>query len=232
MTADMVETRGAAGAAHWEPGAQVLWRYRANGRDRSIHICRPVTVVQDTDDLLAVWLAPGTVCAKPQLTDGTDLHQEPLTTRYTKPRTVVETRWLGTGVLKLVRPGDPWSVWLFWDDGWRFRNWYVNLEEPQTRWRGGVDSEDHFLDLVVNPDRSWEMKDEDEFAQAQRVGLVAPHQAARIRSAGRAAVAAVQSWGAPFRDGWENWRPDPAWPVPALPADWSALRERPRTHAS
>ncbi|MFE6778077.1 DUF402 domain-containing protein [Streptomyces sp. NPDC057702] len=231
MTADMVETRGATGAAHWAPGEQVLWRYRANGRDR-IHICRPVTVVQDTDDLLAVWLAADTPCVKPLLADGTEIHHEPLTTRYTKPRTVSPCHWLGTGVLKLARPADPWSVWLFWDRGWRFRNWYVNLEEPRARWSGGVDSEDHFLDIAVYPDRSWEWKDEDEFAQAQRVGLMSPHQAARVRSAGRAVTDLIDSWGAPFREGWEDWRPDPTWPVPDLPADWHRTLDRPRSPAS
>lgn len=231
MTADMAKTRGAPGAAHWAPGDQVLWRYRANGHDR-IHICRPVTVVQDTDELLAVWLAADTQCVKPRLADGTEVHREPLTTRYTKPRTVARCRWLGTGVLKLARPADPWSVWLFWDHGWRFRNWYVNLEEPRVRWARGIDSEDHFLDIAVYPDRSWEWKDEDEFAQAQRAGLMPPHQAARVRSAGRAAVGLIESWGAPFREGWEDWRPDPTWPVPELPGDWYHTLDRPRSHAS
>ena len=56
-------------------------------RRRAFHICRPVTVVQDTAELLAVWMAPGTVCVKPVLADGTPVHREPLATRYTKPRT-------------------------------------------------------------------------------------------------------------------------------------------------
>ena len=81
-------------------------------------------------------------------------------------------RWFGTGVLMLARPGEPWSVWLFWEPGWRFKNWYVNLEEPLVRWAGGVDSEDHFLDISVEPDGTWHWVDEDEFAQAQRDGLV------------------------------------------------------------
>ncbi|MGO4425620.1 DUF402 domain-containing protein, partial [Streptomyces sp. MCAF7] len=55
---------------------------------------------------------------------------------------------------------------------------------------------------------------------AQRVGLMTPQQAERVRAAGRAAVGLIESWGAPFREGWEDWRPDPAWTVPALPADW------------
>ncbi|WKX72321.1 DUF402 domain-containing protein [Streptomyces sp. XD-27] len=221
MTADTVETTDTAGGGgrSWAPGEHILWRYRGNATDR-IHICRPVTVVQDTADLLAVWLAPGTPCVKPQLADGTWVHREPLSTRYTKPRTTVPCRWLGTGVLKLARPGEPWSVWLFWEPGWRFKNWYVNLEEPRLRWSGGIDSEDHFLDIAVYPDRGWEWKDEDEFAAAQRAGLMAPEQAERVRAAGRAAVDLIDSWGRPFREGWEDWRPDPRWSVPSLPADW------------
>ncbi|MFB7912594.1 DUF402 domain-containing protein [Streptomyces sp. NPDC056061] len=217
---------------HWTPGDHILWRYRGNvpaprradgGPDRipgPVHICRPVTVVQDTDELLAVWVAPGTECVKPVLADGTDVHDEPLVTRYTAPRTTARSAWLGNGVLKLARPGEPWSVWLFWETGWHFRSWYVNLEEPRTRWAGGIDSEDHFLDISVYPDRSWVWRDEDEFAQAQRVGLMAPGTARQVRQAGLAAVEVIQDWGTPFRDGWEDWRPDPRWPVPTLPDDW------------
>ncbi|MFF5129184.1 DUF402 domain-containing protein [Streptomyces syringium] len=225
MTADTVETTGTAGTAPWAPGDHILWRYRGNATDR-VHICRPVTVVQDTEDLLAVWMAPGTDCVKPLLADGTPVHREPLATRYTKPRTTTTSRWFGTGVLKLARPGEAWSVWLFWDPGWQFKNWYVNLEEPLARWAGGVDSEDHFLDIAVYPDRSWEWKDEDEFAQAQRAGLMSAAQAERVRAAGMAAVERIETWGAPFAAGWEDWRPDPAWTVPTLPDDWDRTPAR------
>ncbi|MFI9205346.1 DUF402 domain-containing protein [Streptomyces sp. NPDC053048] len=229
MAAQTTDTGRAGGGGRWAPGDHILWRYRGNARpgtEGGIHICRPVTVVEDTDELLAVWMAPGTDCVKPVLADGTPVHREPLATRYTKPRTTSVTRWFGPGVLKLARPGDPWSVWLFWDLDWRFRNWYVNLEEPLARWAGGVDSEDHFLDIAVYPDRSWEWKDEDEFAQAQRAGLMTADRAERVRAAGGAAVELIESWGAPFTAGWEGWRPDPAWQVPALPGDWDRTPTR------
>ncbi len=205
--------------AHWAPGDHILWRYRENGGER-FHIARPVTVVRDDEELLAVWLAPGTQCVKPVLVDGTPLHAEPLDSRYTKPRTVQLDRWFGTGVLKLARPAEPWSVWLFWEPGWRFKNWYVNLEEPLVRWSGGVDSEDHYLDICVYPDRSWGWRDEDEFAQAQRDGLMGPQLAERVRAAGRSAVEVIEAWGRPFADGWQHWRPGPSWSVPPLPEDW------------
>jgi hypothetical protein len=204
---------------HWSPGEQVLWRYRGNATDR-FHICRPVTVVRDDPEILAVWMAPGTPCVKPVLADGSSIDSEPLVTRYVKPRTTRVEQWRGAGVLKLARPGEPWSVWLFWEQGWRFKNWYVNLEEPRRRWSGGIDSEDHFLDISVAPDRSWRWLDEDEFAQAQAVGVMPVTTAERVREAGQRAVGVIRAWERPFRDGWENWRPNPAWPVPALPVDW------------
>lgn len=232
MTTRREEYRGVAGA-RWRPGDHILWRYRANGgpplrpaesgqaaASAGIHICRPATVVQDTEELLAAWIAPGTPCVKPQLADGTEVHQEPLATRYTKPRTTVRCRWAGSGVLKLARPGEPWSVWLFWERGWRFKSWYINLEEPLRRWAGGVDSEDYFLDISVYPDRSWQWRDEDEFAQAQLAGLLDADQARRVRAAGQAAARLVGAWDRPFSDGWESWRPDPGWRRPPLPADW------------
>ncbi|MET7357196.1 DUF402 domain-containing protein [Streptomyces sp. NPDC005562] len=213
------KTAAGGGAVRWAPGDHILWRYRENSGPR-VHICRPVTVVRDTDELLAVWMAPGTECVKPVIADGTPLHREPLATRYTKPRAVRTGRWSGTGVLKLARPRDPWSVWLFWDPGWRFKNWYVNLEEPRTRWAGGVDSEDHFLDISVRPDRSWRWHDEDEFEQALRVGLMGADKAADVRAAGQAALDVIAAWEAPFSDNWQHWRPDPSWVVPSLPDDW------------
>ncbi|MER5909163.1 DUF402 domain-containing protein [Streptomyces sp. NPDC001982] len=206
-------------AGFWAPGSHILWRYRENASER-FHIARPVTVVRDDAELLAVWLAPGTECVKPVLADGTPVQLEPLESRYTRPRGVQLDRWFGTGVLKLARPGEPWSVWLFWEPGWQFKNWYVNLEEPLARWAGGVDSEDHFLDISVHPDRSWHWRDEDEFAQAQRDGLMGAELAQRVREAGSSAVAAIDAWGPPFDQDWQHWRPDPSWAVPSLPEDW------------
>lgn len=204
---------------YWAPGSQILWRYRENGGNR-IHICRPVTVVRDDAELLAAWMAPGTECVRPVLADGTSVHDEPLASRYTKPRTVRRDIWFGTGVLKLARPGMPWSVWLFWEEDWRFKNWYVNLEQPLARWDGGVDSEDHFLDISVSPDGSWGWRDEDEFEEAQRAGLMDAATAEQVRNAGEGALDVVRAWGPPFCDNWPAWRPDPSWEVPSLPEDW------------
>ena len=72
----------------------------------------------------------------------------------------------------------------------------------------------------MHPDRSWGWRDEDEFAQAQRDGLMDASLAERVGEAGRSAVDVISAWGPPFSDGWQHWRPDPSWTVPPLPDDW------------
>ncbi|CAM5371444.1 hypothetical protein SCALM49S_05758 [Streptomyces californicus] len=96
----------------------------------------------------------------------------------------------------------------------------MNLEEPRSRWSGGVDSEDHFLDISVNPDRSWRWLDEDEFAEVQRVGLMA---AAPPGGYGRPAWRRSRSSPAGGRRSGTagstgGWTPESR--VPPLPDDW------------
>jgi uncharacterized protein DUF402 len=210
------DPRSAAGT--WSPGDQVLWRYL---RGQQVLDCRPVTVVRDDPDQLAVWLAGGTSRVKPMLPDGSDIRTAPIERRFRLGRIPSIVEWTGTGVLMLARPGEPWSVWLFWQPNWRFSGWYVNLERPRARWSGGVDTEDHVLDVWVTPDRRWEYKDEDELAASREAGRLTDEQVAAIEAEGREAVEAIKAWGAPFDEGWENWRPDPAWPLPQLPDNWA-----------
>ena len=54
----------------------------------------------------------------------------------------------GHGTLMLRRPGDRYSIWVFWDgDEREFECWYVNFEEPYRRSKIGIDTLDHELDL-------------------------------------------------------------------------------------
>jgi len=69
----------------------------------------------------------------------------------------------------------------------------------------------------VERDGSWRWKDEDELAVAVEVGFFTAEQAASFRAEGERVIA---EW--PFATGWEDWQPDPSWPVPSLPADWEA----------
>jgi uncharacterized protein len=181
-----------------------IWRER-------VWKARPYVVVHDRPEQVALYLPCDSVMKIPP---GSGIPRD----QWRLEDVVVE----GTDTLRLTRPGEPHSVLLFWHDG-AFNGWYVNFERPVTRAPLGFDYLDHELDLLVRPDGTTELLDEDEFEEAQRVGVIEPDEAAEVLAELARVRGAVERWESPFCDGWETWRPDPAWPVPQLPAGWDAV---------
>ncbi|GAA0801086.1 DUF402 domain-containing protein [Spirilliplanes yamanashiensis] len=206
-----------------EPGRVVLHRNVRRGR---LGWVRPATVVSDDERGLLLWLARGTVVANEVTADGQGMRSMTFAQWLTHSYRLQVGRWQGPGVLKLLRPDAAHSVWWFRDDAGAFTSWYVNLEDPGVRWAdgdlAGVDVVDQDLDIVVRPDRSWEWKDEGEFAE--RLAFpddywVTDERA--VRDEGRRVVTEIESGAFPFDGTWVDFAPDPAWPVPdALPDGW------------
>jgi uncharacterized protein len=177
---------------------------------------KPVTVVERREDRVVLWLAPGTPTKAPP------------GFRVSIPELAAGTwpfsdwRWYG-GRLMIWYRGDSHSTYASWSDEGEFLGWYVNLEEPWRETPLGFDSTDHLLDIVVDPDRSWRWKDEDHLVEAVKVGLFSPEQSEGFRSEGERVIERIEAWSPPFDEGWENWRPDPAWPLPSLPNGWERL---------
>ena len=165
-------------------------------------------------DGLALWLPAATMVKWPALADGRILRDVPAAERFTGPWTSIDRPWNGDGVLILGEHGRGHSVWLFWDAG-RFVGWYVNLEAPWRPFAAGFDTEDYELDVWVASDGSWHWKDEEDLEAAVEAGYFTPAQAAAVRAEGERVIA---EW--PFPTGWEDWRPDPGWPLPSVPGDW------------
>jgi predicted RNA-binding protein associated with RNAse of E/G family len=139
--------------------------------------------------------------------------------------TLEERVWTGNRILSFAWPGVAHAVLAFWDAATdRFAGWYVNLQDPLRRTLVGFDTMDHILDVVVAPDRTtWTWKDEDEFQEAQRAGIITSERAAAIRAEGERAVDRLVSREPPFDREWEDWRPDPSWRVPELPERWDVV---------
>lgn len=201
----------------WSCGDQIVMTYRLGDRPAWVG---SVTVVEDSADCIALYLAVDTPILEPVRADGSAI-----------PRAIsYEERWgidwrLGEGVwhstarLLLARPGSKHAFSVFWQgDDWTFLGWYVDLQSPFLRTPAGFESEDHVLDILIDPDFAWHWKDEDEFAAAQVVGRFTAEEAASIRAEGEAVVAIVEARGWPLDAGWENWRPDPLWTIPELPS--------------
>jgi Protein of unknown function (DUF402) len=173
------------------------------------------TVVQDTPDLLALYMPEGS-----PLRFATDFFGAP------HPWSGKD-RWHGHGVLQLQRPGDMHAVWVFWDgEGRELGSWYLNLQEPFRRTELGFDTQDLELDIVVSPDGSWRVKDDDKLEGWIERGRWTQDEVEAIRAEGRRLGRELDRGRRWWSDDWATWLPDPKWPQPAIPEGW-ADRARP-----
>jgi hypothetical protein len=212
-------------------GRPVLYR---NVDGPRLACVRPCRVVSDDERGLLLWLARGSPVMVEQAVDGRGIRDMPFAEWIEQEHEVVATTWQGPGLLKFVPPEGDHSVWFFRDDRGHFKNWYVNLEYGALRWDdgdvAGVDVIDQDLDIVVRPDRSWEWKDEDEFAE--RLALPdhywVPDEAA-VWAEGRKVIKLAESGDFPFDGTWTDFHPDPSWPIPtAVPPGWDRPHARRR----
>lgn len=199
-------------ASPWKPGDQIVLREVWQGK---VWTGRPVTVVQDEPDLLALFIPAGTPWRKPVAPDGGPL-------RLPVSEWVLADQRQPIDVLRLTTPGARHGVLVFWREGHReFIGWYINLEEPLRRTAIGFDYMDQALDVVISADRTqWEWKDEDELMDAQAAGILTAQDAREVRAEGERAIRLLESGQPPFNGGWERWSPDPAWRIPELPEGW------------
>jgi predicted RNA-binding protein associated with RNAse of E/G family len=200
----------------WKPGETVL--LRGVWREK-LWFAIVAYIVQDTDDLIALYWHAGTPNRLPgwRIT-GKDFLVEK------QPKLIAST-WTRTNLLMLAKPGETHSIELMWDgESGEFLCWYVNLQEPLRRTPLGFDTMDLALDVVINPDRSkWRWKDENEFAGLIELGLVSSSEAKAIRSEGERVIQMAETNQSPFCDGWENWSAPEDWEIPEFPPDWDQI---------
>jgi predicted RNA-binding protein associated with RNAse of E/G family len=178
-------------------------------------------VVRDDPEIMAFYAPADAVIRYPLTLDGGRV----------KPHQRLNGEWILTDLtshrftsLRLTVPGGGYSILIFWDDpGSILNHWYINLEEPMQRTKQGFDITDYFLDIRIKPDlSSWNWKDEDEFAEAIELGIITWEKAALIRAEGEKVANWIKSGRSPF-NAWANWKPDPAWKTPVLPAGWDRV---------
>jgi uncharacterized protein len=173
----------------------------------------PHRVVYRDDEVVGLYVAPGT----PGKITGRDADGRYLD-RWGNGD-LHDHVWQWRGVLRLARLHDAHSLDLYWSaDAGTFEGWYVNLQQPLVEDDLGFRTRDNVLDLWVESNGRWSWKDEDELAEAVERGLLTPAEAEAARAEGERVLA---EW--PFPTGWEEWRPDPSWPIPELPKEWDRL---------
>ncbi len=200
-------------AALWQPGDTVLLRSVYRGR---VRFAMPHRLVELTPERVALYVGPGT---RGKRFAGSPLHQVEDLSTY--DWSLGDHVWTRNRALRLTPFGAAHSVDLLWDaDTDDLRCWYVNLQEPLRPTPLGFDTRDRALDIVVSPDRSWAWKDEDHLEAATALGRFSAEEAASIREEAERVIRLIEAWAPPFCEGWEDWRPDPTWPLPELPPGW------------
>ncbi|WP_431911238.1 DUF402 domain-containing protein [Micromonospora carbonacea] len=205
------------------PGRLIVHRNVRHGR---IGWVRTGRVVSDDERGLLLYVARDSPVANEVTAAGLGMRAVPFTEWITSSYRLARGRWNGPALLKFLPVGEAHSVWWFSDAAGRFSHWYVNLEEPGVRWDdgdlAGVDMVDQDLDVVIRPDRTWEWKDEEEFAE--RLAFPADYwvaDEAAVRVEGKRVIARAEAGEFPFDGTWCDFVPPPGWDVPgALPPGW------------
>ncbi len=203
--------------AAWSPGTPVTLRHVWFGR---VWAALPMTVVQDTPTRRALYIAPSTVFVAPNCA-----RAEHLRVLASRKWELVEMTWNEQPMLWTSVPGEAWSVWTIWQaPNWQHIGWKVNPEAPMKTTRLGFDTADYTLDAVVEPDlERWSWKDEDEFAEAIRLGLLTTTEATAIRGGTRVVVESLLTVRRDEMRSWAAWRPPAAWTIPSLALRWDVV---------
>ncbi|MGW0228406.1 DUF402 domain-containing protein [Actinopolymorpha singaporensis] len=206
-------------AVAFRPGQVVVRRcLHPDGRLAAVQCAR---VVADDERGLAIWIGAGSTTMR-----RVDLHGEP--TRHlpyaeelAMPTMLAPTPHERFGTLILTPADAGHSVAWAFDTPGELLEWYVNLESPVLRWSGGIDVFDFALDVLVRPDRRWEWKDEDDFADQTGHPLFwTAAEAKVIRARAEAVTEAVDRGEFPFDGTWCDYLPEPGWGPTPLPTWW------------
>ena len=205
-------------STRWSPGDVIVLQDVFDGR---LWADRPVLVVEDSDDVLALWCPKGTVRKVPITTGSLPAgvtRGEWLARALTRRDWVLEEAAWDVSSLMLHREGDWHAVWLSFLESGEQWGWYVNFQEPYRRTAQGIETMDLALDIIAEPDRSgWRWKDEDEFALLIEHDVISPGVAARVRHEAETVIGRIERDEPPFDSAWPMWKPDPDWEMPMLP---------------
>lgn len=212
-------TRHDSGAGHFNYGDVILRRSR---RGLVVTWVQAARVVVDDESGLLLWLPEGSGFGRRVDDQGRATREEPID--VVSARALAAGRWKDNSVLIWNPAGAAHSLWWFFHAK-RFTGWYVNLEIRGARWGDGpccgIDVADMALDVVVDPDRSWHWKDEEDFAAfTDAPGYWTAEQAVAARAEGHRVIALAEEGRFPFDGTYRNFVPDPTWSVPELPMGW------------
>jgi protein associated with RNAse G/E len=205
----------------WKPGDVIAWRgiYR-----ECVWHAQTVIVVKDSQDETVVALLPGTECMAPEgYLQGkqSDKRRWNFKDKYWE---LEKYDWRTNRLLILLEPNKFYSTMYFWDHATNeFLCYYVNFQRPFRRSAIGIDTLDLDLDLIINPDFSFEWKDEEDYQKAINHAIIPPEWIQGIENAKGDIFHKLERRQYPYDGSWLDWMPDPNWTPPKLPENWDKI---------
>ena len=205
----------------WQPGDTMLWR--GIFRNQIWHAMSMI-VVKDTPQELVNFLFPGAECMAEEHYARRVKDSKRRWDFKDREWQLEKCSWHTNRVVMITEPGKYYSTLLFWEHASNaFLGYYINFQLPYDKSHCGIDSLDLDLDIDVEPDLSFNWKDEDDYRTAVEQGVIAPEWVKGIDDAKPEILKRIEQRQYPFDGSWLDWKPDPAWMPPKLPANWDKI---------
>jgi protein associated with RNAse G/E len=203
----------------WKSGDVIAWRGIYRGQ---IWHAMPTYVVKDTPQELVLTILPGAVCKVDKdygRKDGKRIWDF-IDTDWKLDDFI----WHTNRLIFILEPEKYYSINLFWNHSSNeFVGYYINFQYPYRRNDCGIEAMDLELDIDIEPDLSFRWKDVNDYQKAMECGIIPSDCVQGIEAAKPEILERIENRCYPFDGWWLDWKPDPTWSPPKLPADWDKI---------
>jgi protein associated with RNAse G/E len=205
----------------WKCGDIIAWR--GIYRKRIWHV-QPTILVKDSPEEIVLTLLPGSECIAEETYPKGKKNGRRRWFFVNEDWQLAKYTWRTNRLLLLFEPEKYYSTIFFWNhESNEFLCYYINFQLPFRRNQSAVDTLDLDLDLIINPDFSYEWKDVEDYQKAIESDIIFSEWTEGIEAAKKDVFAKLETRQYPFDGSWLNWRPDPDWSAPTLPENWDKI---------
>ena len=205
----------------WKPGDVIMWRgiFR-----RQIWHVQPTILVKDSPAETVLTLLPGTECIAEENYPNGKKNSKRRWFFVNEDWHLAKYIWQTNRLLLIFQPEMYYSTILFWNhERNNFLCYYINFQLPFERNHRALDTLDLDLDLIINPNFTYEWKDVDDYQKAIEHGVISPKWVQGIEEAKSEIFMQLENRRYPFDGSWLDWVPDPSWSPPKLPENWDKI---------